>query len=257
MKLINDNCIDAIPKIKDCSIDLTVTSPPYDNLRTYNNKNALFGEPVWQTTLQQLYRVTKQGGVVVWVVADATIKGSETGTSFKQALYAKSCGFNLHDTMIWHKPNAMPQIDKTRYTQSFEYMFILSKGKPKTTKLIKTLTKNGGKYLYRGDNNPENINKRGFNKVAKKRIGFNVYNLFVGGKNYKHPAIFPLQLAEYHIVSWSEKGDTVLDPFMGSGTTGVACINNNRDYIGIEINTEYYNNAVNRIKKETMQGKLL
>ena len=75
--------------IPDGSIDLTVTSPPYDNLRTYNGNSELWGNHVWRAAIQDLYRVTKDGGFVVWVVGDATIKGSETGTSFKQALWAK------------------------------------------------------------------------------------------------------------------------------------------------------------------------
>jgi DNA modification methylase len=108
------------------SIDLTVTSPPYDNLRTYNGFTFDF-----ETIARELYRVTKPGGVVVWVVGDATVKGSETGTSFRQALFFKDvCGFNLHDTMIWAKPNPVPT-QSTRYQASTEYMFVLSKGAPK------------------------------------------------------------------------------------------------------------------------------
>jgi site-specific DNA-methyltransferase (adenine-specific) len=150
--------------------------------------------------------------------------------------------------MIWHKPNAMPQVDKTRFTQSFEYMFIFSKGKPNTAKPLKTHTKNGGKFLSRGDGNSENINKAGGNKVAKERIAFNVYNLFVGGKNYEHPAIFPEKLANDHIISWSNEGDLVYDPFIGRGTTAKMAILNNRKYIGSEISKEYCEIAKKRIK---------
>tara|TARA_Y100000004_G_C8920312_1_gene415125 strand:+ start:299 stop:1108 length:810 start_codon:yes stop_codon:yes gene_type:complete len=269
MKLINDNCIDAIPKIKDCSIDLTVTSPPYDNLRTYNNKNALFGEPVWQTTLQQLYRVTKQGGVVVWVVGDATIKGSETGTSFKQALYAKACGFNLHDTMIYQK-NSLTFPDTNRYYQCFEYMFVFSKGKPNTCNQIKdkknkqankTIT---GNYRNIDGSLKEMSGSKNKRQIKDYGVRWNIWQYNTGWQHSYtedylrgHPAIFPLQLAHDHIISWSKKGDTVLDPFMGSGTTGVACLRNNRNFIGIEIDTEYYNLAKKRIKTTTTQGKLL
>jgi|TARA_R110002049_G_C8944981_1_gene545369 site-specific DNA-methyltransferase (adenine-specific) len=233
-KNYNENCLYTMAKMKDNFIDLTVTSPPYDGLRTYNGYSFPF-----ENIAKELYRVTKKGGAVVWIVGDATIKGSESGTSFKQALYFKECGFNLHDTMIWHKPNAMPQVDKTRFTQSFEYMFVFTKGKPKTTKPLKTPTKNGGKFLSRGDGNSENINKAGGNKVAKERIAFNVYNLSVGGKNYGHPAIFPEQLANDHIISWSNEGDLVYDPFMGSGTTAKMAKINNRNWIGSEMSSEY------------------
>jgi DNA modification methylase len=246
-KIYNENCLDTMASMPAGFVDLTVTSPPYDNLRLYSGE-MLWNEDVWKSIIKELYRVTKQGGVVVWVVGDATIKGSETGTSFKQALYFKEVGFRLHDTMIWHKPNAMPQVDKTRFTQSFEYMFIFSKGKPNTAKPLKTHTKNGGKFLSRGDGNSENINKAGGNKVAKERIAFNVYNLFVGGKNYEHPAIFPEKLANDHIISWSNEGDLVYDPFIGSGTTAKMAILNNRKYIGSEISKEYCEIAKKRIK---------
>jgi len=233
-EIYNENCLDTMARMEDNFIDLTVTSPPYDSLRTYNGYSFDF-----ESIAKELFRVTKEGGVVVWVVGDATIKGSETGTSFKQALFFKECGFNLHDTMIWHKPNAMPQVDKTRFTQSFEYMFIFSKGKPKTAKPLKTPTKNGGKFLSRGDGNSENINKKGGNKVAKERIAFNVYNLSVGGKNYGHPAVFPDKLANDHIISWSNENDLIYDPFMGCGTTAKMAKLNNRNYIGSEISEEY------------------
>jgi DNA modification methylase len=130
IKLINDDCIQAMQQMEEGSVDLTVTSPPYDNLRTYEG-SLEWNEGIWKQVLEQLYRVTKKGGVVVWVVGDATIKGSETGTSFKQALYAKECGFNLHDTMIWCKDNPVPT-QSTRYQNAFEYMFIFSKGSPNT-----------------------------------------------------------------------------------------------------------------------------
>ena len=217
-------------------IDLTVTSPPYDNLRKYKGFDFDF-----EGIANQLFRITKPGGVVVWVVGDATVKGSETGTSFKQALYFKEIGFNLHDTMIWNKTNAMPQVDKSRYTQCFEYMFVLSKGKPNVTNMLKVPTKNGGKYLPRGDGNSDNINKAGGNVVANERIDFNIYKLAVGNKNNGHPAVFPEKLANDQIISWSNKGDLVLDPFCGSGTTCKMAVENDRNYIGIEISEEYVN----------------
>ena len=132
-KIYNEDCLITMAKMPDNYIDLTVTSPPYDNLRNYNGYSFDF-----QSIAKELYRVTKSGGVVVWIVADATINGSETGTSFKQALYFKEIGFNLHDTMIWNKANftAVGSL-KTRYASVFEYMFILTKGKIKTFNPIK------------------------------------------------------------------------------------------------------------------------
>ena len=138
-KIYNENCLDTMARMPNGFVDLTVTSPPYDNLRTYNGYSFDF-----EAVAKELYRVTKQGGVVVWVVGDATIKGSESGTSFRQALFFKEIGFNLHDTMIYAKNNPIP-LNHNRYEQQFEYMFVFSKGKPNTFNAIKVRTKTGGK----------------------------------------------------------------------------------------------------------------
>ena len=243
-KNYNESNLETMAKMPDCFVDLTVTSPPYDGLRTYNGYSFPF-----EDIAKELFRITKDGGVVVWIVGDATVKGSESGTSFRQALYFKEIGFNLHDTMIWHKPNAMPQVDKSRFTQSFEYMFVFSKGKPLCANPIKIPTKNAGKFLTRGDGNEQNINKKGGNIVSNKRIAFNVYSLNVGGTNNGHPAVFPEQLANDHILSWSNENDLVYDCFMGSGTVAKTSILNNRNWIGSEISNEYCNIIEERIKK--------
>lgn len=242
-KIHNMDCVEGMRMLPDNSIDLTVTSPPYDNLRTYNGFTWDF-----EAVAKELYRVTKYGGVVVWVVGDATIKGSETCTSFRQALYFRECGFNLHDTMIWRKPNAMPHVDKTRYTQCFEYMFVFSKGKPKTFNPKKTPCKYAGKFLKTTNKNPESIKSSHGNVVSKERISFNVFDYVVAGTNYGHPAIFPEQLAVDHILTWSNEGDIVLDPFMGSGTTAKMALLNKRNYIGFDISSEYC-----KIAEERMQ----
>lgn len=251
MKLYNDNCLNILKLFNDNSIDLTITSPPYDDLRTYNGYDFDF-----EKIAKELYRITKQGGVVVWVVGDATINGSETGTSFKQALYFKEIGFNIHDTMIYQK-TGIPFPSKTRYLQCFEYMFILSKGKPKTINLIedrinttagqvresrKYRTKNGS--FIKGSNNPIKENGVRIN-IWKYQTG--QYKSTKDLEAFKHPAIFPEKLAEDHILSWSNKGDIVLDCFMGSGTTGKMAILNDRDFIGIEISKEYFDIAKKRI----------
>ena len=235
-KIYNENCLDTMAKMKDNFIDLTVTSPPYDGLRTYNGYSFDF-----ESIAKELYRVTKEGGVVVWVVGDATVKGSESGTSFKQALYFMKCGFNLHDTMIWNKPNAMPNVDKSRYCQSFEYMFVFSKGKPKTTNLRMIPTKNAGKIIKRKTLQTQNCNKANrIDKTNPTRIDFNVYTLNVGGKKEaEHPAIFPEKLANDHIISWSNENDIVYDCFGGSGTTGKMSKILNRKWIVSEVSKEY------------------
>jgi len=233
-KVIQGDCLEVMKTLEDNSIDLTVTSPPYDNLRNYNGYTFDF-----EGIAKELYRVTKQGGVVVWVVGDATIKGSETGTSFKQALYFKEIGFNLHDTMIFEKANPIP-LTHNRYEQKFEYMFVLSKTKPKTFNPIKEPTK-GGIATYNAkvkEGAARRINEK--IKVSKYRYKYNIWNYCVSSNDKtKHPAPFPEQLANDHILSWSNEGDTILDPMAGSGTTLKMAKKNNRNYIGIEISPEY------------------
>ncbi len=199
------------------------------------------GDHIWKPIIQELYHLTKEGGVVVWVVGDATIKGSETGTSFKQALWAMECGFNLHDTMIYRKSNR-PPLNHPRYEQEFEYMFIFSKGKPKTVNLITTKCLNAGKInsgTARNGGSDTLQKKRGAGKPYKetKPLG-NIWSYAVGVEKDNrgiHPAIFPEQLANDHIISWSNEGDTVFDPFLGSGTTGKMALLNGRKIIGIEL----------------------
>lgn len=255
--LMQGDCLDKMRGIPGGSIDLTVTSPPYDNLRTYNGNNALWGEHVWREVIADLYRVTAEGGVVVWVVADATIKGSETGTSFRQALHAMECGFRLHDTMIWNK-RAFSAVGAlaTRYAPVFEYMFVWSKGKPKTFSPIKDRpNKHAGSALHGTIRQPDggvvSASGAGVKRIASLGQRFNVWELPAlksSKERTGHPAQFPEHIAHGHIVSWSNEGDTVLDPFMGSGTTGAACRNLNRSFIGIEMDETYFNIAKERIK---------
>lgn len=249
------DCLERMKEIADGSVDLTVTSPPYDNLRTYNN-SLEWGEHIWKPILSELFRVTKVGGIVVWVVGDATIKGSETGTSFKQALYFKEIGFNLHDTMIYQKSNYMP-LTHNRYEQCFEYMFILSKGKPKIFNPILKENKTFGESR-KGTHRPSGDNLKKKNslipvKKQSQKSNIWLYSVGKGGSTndliaYQHPAIFPEKLANDHIISWSNEGDVVLDCFMGSGTTGKMAALSGRKFIGIEKDPDYFKIACKRIE---------
>lgn len=254
MKTNYINCCDNVEGLQklpaDC-IDLTVTSPPYDNLRYYNGFcwNA-------EELIVELHRVTKPGGVVVWIVNDATVNGSETCSSFKQALLFRDAGFNLHDTMIWRKPNT-PFPSSVRYYACFEYMFIFSNGKPKSVNLIADrINKHVGKRIGATERQPDgtlrvsNGRKMG-RRVKPVGVRHNVWDAAAAaGQQTGHPAVFPVQLIADHIISWSNPGDLVLDPFMGSGTTAVAAIKTGRNYIGFECSAEYCEIAEKRIKEE-------
>ena len=251
------DCLEVMQDIDDDSIDLTVTSPPYDDLRTYKGSIKDWGEKVWQEIIKDLYRVTKKGGVVVWIVGDKIEKGSETGTSLKQGLWSKECGFNLHDTMIWEKPNfSMPS--SNRYHQIFEYMFVLSKGAPKVFNgILDRKNKYGvcfGKNTVRTMNGEmEELKKP---KAREYGLRFNVWKNNTVGQDFmckklSHPAMFPEQLAKDHIISWSNENDVVLDPMAGSGTVGKAAKNLNRNYILIEKELEYVEICKQRLELNT------
>lgn len=250
----NKDCIQGLKELPENTIDMILTSPPYDDLRKYKGYSFDF-----ESVARELYRVLKPGGVMVWIVGDATIKGSETGTSFKQALFFKEIGFNLYDTMIYEKHNPVPNA-KNRYQQSFEYMFVLSKGIPKTTHILEEPRRNecGDKRTYRKkkfsrEKNGEFAEARDYfirENVPRRNIWTYKVGLYNSSKDkiaFKHPAIFPEKLAEDHILSWSNPGDIILDPFMGSGTTAKIALLNGRFYIGYEVSKEYCDIAKERL----------
>ena len=250
IELIQGDCLEKMKDIPDGSIDLTVTSPPYDNLRDYNGYSFDF-----ESIAKELFRVTKKGGVVVWVVGDETKNFCESLTSFKHAIYfVEDCGFNLLDTMIYHKSNYAPAYPTLRrYANTFEYMFVFSKGKPKSFTPIQQ-----EKVLKGYKGKKESFRQRDGSQILKiidcDRETKDAENLWTicptKSKDAKnHPAVFPEKLAKDHIVSWSNEGDNILDPFMGSGTTGKMAKQTNRNFIGIELDSEYFKIAEKRINE--------
>lgn len=249
-KIYNIDCLDGLRQMKENSVDLVVTSPPYDNLRTYNGYSFDF-----ENIARELFRVVKQGGVVVWVIGDQTAKGTESGSSFRQALGMMDIGFNLSDTMIWNKTNPAPVFPAKRYRQSFEYMFVFVKGMAKTFNPIKVKCKKAG-YVFNSDIETRRGNgqkeHRNF-KINETKVDSNVWNISVDQRRNGHPAVFPIELVKRHILSWSNEKDLVLDPFMGSGTTAIVARALRRHYIGFEISAEYCDIA----KKGLEQTKTL
>ena len=244
--ICGDN-VETLRTLPDACIDLVVTSPPYDNLRTYGGHSWDF-----DGVAQQLWRVIKPGGVVVWVVNDATIDGSETGTSFRQALRFMEIGFRLHDTMIYRRQGRYP--DEQRYWADFEYMFILSSGKPKSVNLIRDekSKRPGGGMTYSERTTKGTLKPNYSGRVCHEwKARSNVWDLGVAtnGTYPGHPATFPETLARDHILSWSNEGDIVLDPFSGSGTTAKMAKLMGRQFIGIEINPEYCEIAAERLRQ--------
>ena len=255
-EVIFGNAIDEMKKMADNTVDLTVTSPPYDGMRSYLGKinevvfDDYFSFP-FVDMAKELFRITKKGGIVVWIVNDQIIKGGESGNSFRQALKFQELGFKLYDTMIYHK-NGAPFPESGRYSQVFEYMFILLKGdRPNTVNIIRdkvnrwagsspygkrtmrgkdgTLTEAGSTFVVSEYGSRYNV------WYVNNGAGFSAKDKYA----HEHPAIFPEGLAEDHILSWSNEGDLVFDPMCGSGTTLKMAKMNNRNYLGIDINEEY------------------
>jgi DNA modification methylase len=268
-RIINGNCLDVLPLFPANSVDLVITSPPYDNLRSYHGYNF-----DCKKIATELLRVLKRGGVVVCVVGDAVIRGGETFTSFRQALTFQDVGFLGHDTMIYEKNTcAFPaRRDGNRYSQTAEYMFIFSKGPPKTANLLCDKPNkwagsiNWGRNTDRGKDG-QLREKRDIKPVkefsprnnvwryvpyyekdesAEDIVAGQIRRYSVGGgighkdkSAYDHPATFPAQLVEDHLYSWSEPGDWVIDPMCGSGTVGVSALHLERHFTGIEISEKY------------------
>lgn len=254
-KIYHEDCLDTMGRMLENTVSLTVTSPPYDDLRTYNNKIKGLSTDYngysfdFENIARELYRVTKLGGIVVWVVGDATHNGSETGTSFRQALFFKEIGFNIHDTMIYMKNN-FSNPSSTRYHQIFEYVFVLSKGKPATFNPIKDRKNvyggqvgSWGKNTVRQKDGSMKENTKKMIEEYGQRYNVWTYKTSKNGQEdevaYEHPAIFPIDLVKDHIISWTNEGDIIYDPFMGSGTTAKGALLLNRQWIGSEINEEY------------------
>ncbi len=248
-KTYNENCLSTMAKMPDQFIDLTVTSPPYDNLRMYNGYSFDF-----ENISKELFRVTKNAGVVVWIVNDQTINGGKSGNSFRQVLHFQDIGFLIHDVMIWQK--ICPFQHKNRYIQAFEYMFVLSKGRRKIANLICDRKNKWAGTQIHGTERQVNGEIKNLSTVQKskkvKEFGsrFNIWDI-PPEKNNKtgHPAVFSERIAGDHIITWTNSGDLVYDPFMGSGTTAKMCVLLKRNYIGSEISKEYCDIIEERISK--------
>lgn len=256
-KINNDDCIKFMKKLPDNCIDLTVTSPPYDDLRDYENK-LVWDYNTFRKVARELYRVTKKGGIVVWVIGDKTDKGNKSLTSFKHALYFQEVGFNIYDVIIYEKAGSGPP-HPNRYFNSFEYMFVMSKGKPKSVNLLKDKKNSCAGMSTFGDITRREKDGSLTNKGRKVINGFGVrtniwrYNNGKGFSSkdkiaYEHPATFPEKLVEDHIKSWSNPGDIVFDPFGGSGTTAKVSIELDRQWIYVEKVAKYCDVAKRRLE---------
>lgn len=260
-KIYHENCIKTLQRMDDDLLDMTITSPPYDDLREYKG----YDFPV-EDIAEWLLRKTKHGGIVIWVVADRTVNGSETLTSFEHAQTFKNVGFNVHDTMLYVKNNPIPSDCGRRYRQAFEYMFCFSKGRPATFNPITEPTKSAGAKIKafriteagRGNVPDEDIGR----EIKTERKVSNIFAYNVGTSSSKdkvafnHPAIFPEKLVEDQIRTWTNEGDIVYDCFMGSGTTAKVALQLRRQWLGSEISDEYVKIAEERLRPYLAERRL-
>lgn len=261
--IINDSSENALLSFPDEFIDLVVTSPPYDDLRSYHNSMNIWNYDIFKVIAKELSRVLKPGGVIVWVISDKIKNGSLSCTSMKHALYfVEECKLNLNDEMIWKQLNPMPRVKTCRYSHCYEKMFVFSKGKPKTFNPIMRECKSAGVHYKSTVKNMggENGRKKIDYHVNKETIDYNIWDIAVApnktiyknskGEDIKHPAVFPIEIPLRHIKTWSNEGNLVLDPFAGSGTTLIAAKQLNRNYIGIEQNPDYCDIITQRLDNE-------
>ena len=273
INIFNEDCEEVLKKLPDNSIDMSIQSPPYDNLRKYQGASDGFTFDKFKAIVDQLYRVMKEGSVTVWIVGDATINGNKTLTSFRQALYFQEVGFLVHDVMIWQKPNSAHPAPRNgkRYSNIWESMFVFVKGK-KIRQDITLIADKKNKYFNRGGSwgkltdrkNGEDdlidLGKGKLREVPEFSLRNNIweYNManVDGDKEFRHPAAYPVQLIKDHILSWSVPGDTILDVFGGGGTTGVAAIElGDRNVVMCEIVKKYYDEMMKpRLVKHMKDG---
>jgi len=247
--IYNIDCVEGMKKLPNDCIDLVVTSPPYDDLRDYKGYKFDF-----ENIAKELFRITKKGGIVVWVVGDKIKNGNKSLTSFRQSLFFQEIGFNVHDVMIYRKKNT-PFMRSNAYTNCYEFMFVFSKGKPNTFNPLKTKTVRSGKEKLVANKKADGINKKVEGVLNEEKTLTNIWDYAVGlgGSTsdriaFEHPAIFPEKLAQDHILSWSNENDIVFDPMSGSGTTCKMAKLNNRKYLGFEISEEYTELSKKRIE---------
>lgn len=245
--ICGDNC-EVMRQMPSESIDLVVTSPPYDDLRTYGGHSWDFYGVAWN-----LKRLLKPGGVIVWVTSDQTIDGCESASSMSQALHFRSIGLTLHDTMVWAKKNPRPT-QHTRYESAWEYVFVVSKGRPSVINLLRepSLLAGGIRKKHRASGGPATETGDGVYVYGETKIRKNVWEIAVGRNGDGHPAAFPNELARDHILSWSNEGDVVLDPFSGSGTTAKMARETGRRFIGIEVNHDYVEISRKRLAQQVL-----
>lgn len=280
-KIINDDILSAVKGLKEQSVQAIITSPPYYNLRKYSKTKTLSKEEIGReksitdyiehltTVFHELKTVLKDDGLLWLNLGDTYINKELQGIPWRVALSLMNDGWILRSDVIWHKPNAMPSSVKSRPTVDHEYVFMFSKQKdyyydadairePHITFTSKSKMKGGRKHFGKINGTPEKGKNSGNTNLHNGRWdqAFNpkgrnkrtVWSIPLSKFRGAHFAVFPKKLVEIPLKASSKPGDTILDPFTGSGTTGVVSIEHNRNFLGVELEPEYASMAKKRIQ---------
>lgn len=256
-KIYNEDCLEGMKRIPDKSVDLVVTSPPYAMQR--KNQYGGINEadyPIWTVEYMRALRPKLSEGASVFINIRPHLKnGVISDYTLKTRLALREDGWYENEEIIWIKPDSPPLGSTKRPRRSWEsiHWFSMSKQPYCDTKA------NGRKSDRIGFENNKKSNSDLYNgkKKATSGVARSKDYIEVGTgkveKNISHPAMFPVQVPEHLIRMCSKNEGVVLDMFMGSGTTAIACLNTNRQYIGFELDKDYFNLANERIEMHTKE----
>jgi site-specific DNA-methyltransferase (adenine-specific) len=255
---------------------MIVTSPPYFGQRDYDHSGQIGTEETPSeyigalvATFREARRVLRDDGTLWLNLGDKFIGGALAGLPWRVALALVDDGWTLRSDIIWHKPNAMPHPVKTRPTTDHEYLFLMSKTRnsyyydadavrePHVTFSENSKMRGGRGHFGKKGGTPEAGKNNGNGNLHDARwdqafhpLGRNkrtVWSVALGKFREAHFAVFPDKLVEPCILASCPRGGIVLDPFFGSGTSGLVALNTNRRFIGIEINSDYCEMAQRRL----------
>lgn len=256
-EILVGDAVETLSELEDESIHLTVFSPPYDDIRDYNKKWNLDYEALGS----ELNRVTVDGGVCAVVIGDGTKNFAKSLTTFRWAInWCDNCDWKLFECCIYKRHGNPGAWWTKRFRVDHEYILIFFKGK-KPRFFNKEPLKVDSIHAGKRFSGTDRLTNGGFKRIEPKPVNkrkcrgtiwnYSTSNTEGNKIKLKHPATYPDQLASDLIKCFSDKGDIVLDPMSGSGTTCVMANKLNRRYLGIEINPEYRDIAVNRLELET------
>ena len=253
--IVLGDCVEGMRSLPPDLVPCTVASPPYGALRHYHGNHQFD----FEAAAAELWRITRPGGVVCWVVREEVVDGSESGEASEQRLFFRDLGFRLHQTIVMERYGSRAR-SPGRYGESLEYAFILAKGKPATVRLLRDRrNKTAGKLVTATHRYPDGsyrvqryeVDEWGY----RKAVWYFAQGMHVATDPVArlHQAPMPEAMAEDLILSYSREGDLIFDPFAGVATTAKMALLNHRNYFGYEINAIYHARGEERLRAARME----